>query len=265
MEATTFITFDPNHTLRERHLQRAEALAHASHVAHKTRKNTTAFVTKATAPQKRKLRRFENGSRTINPTHDTRMRTSVQTQKEKVTYYKTKQSSGKAKKVAGQNDSEAPEHAGPVRLLKGNSDPFDTFAIAVTPGVNSLVAYIRDVAIPSIYFNRILCGYSSGRPTKALDLERSPIISSPSALRNWQQVKYSLNDECAALACLGAYASLMARATPGDDWACQVSPQDANPKHQTVAYQAGAVTRPSRDCHCSYSHRIVQLIQSRMP
>ena len=106
-----------------------------------------------------------------------------------------------------------------VNLLRGSSDPFDSFAIAITPEVNRFISFVRDAAIPCTYFNNMFRGLSSGVTAKASVLERSTFISAPGALRDWQQMKESLNDECAGLARLAGYASMMAQVSRGDNWA----------------------------------------------
>jgi hypothetical protein len=47
-----------------------------------------------------------------------------------------------------------------VRNLRGNSDPFDVFDIAITPKVTRLMDFIRNVSIPSTYgeFDRTFKG-----------------------------------------------------------------------------------------------------------
>jgi hypothetical protein len=61
---------------------------------------------------------------------------------------------------------------------------------------------------------------STIKPGKSVALEQSRYISSPSAIRDWQHMTSSLENECAALAWLAGCASTMAIVVPGArNWA----------------------------------------------
>ena len=95
-------------------------------------------------------------------------------------------------------------------LQRGNADPFKTAGISVTPQVNQILAFARDICLPAFYFQDSMRDASfSARPSRDV-MNSSGWISSPAARRGWQQVIDALGDKCTALACLSTYLALMA-------------------------------------------------------
>lgn len=83
-------------------------------------------------------------------------------------------------------------------VLKGNSDPFETQAVAITPEVNELITFFRDLVIPSIYHTG-----PDGWKT------------SQTANAHWQSAVQGLGDKGGALGFLARYAQVAA-ITGGD-------------------------------------------------
>ena len=95
-------------------------------------------------------------------------------------------------------------------LLRGNSDPFNTSGITITPQINHILTFARDVCLPAFYFVDSLRD-SSGASQPNRDVTNSSgWISSPAARLGWQQVVDALSDKCTAMACLSTYLALMA-------------------------------------------------------
>ena len=78
-------------------------------------------------------------------------------------------------------------------MLKGGSDPFDTHAVAVTPEVNELITFFRDMVIPNIYHT----GPQGWKTSKT-------------ANSHWQSAVQGLGDEGGALGFLARYAHVAA-------------------------------------------------------
>lgn len=77
-------------------------------------------------------------------------------------------------------------------LQKGNSDPFDSFAIAIDAWANRFMDFGRTFLIPALY--------QSGK--------RGWVPSSPAA-RNWHAGVRDLSDECAAFGLMAYYATAL--------------------------------------------------------
>lgn len=177
---STFVFYDPKQSIRDRELQDAWARAHAARVSHRDSKRRGSALAKRKSPPQR-------------------LRVSKST-------------------FTGRDDQTGVI----LHALKGNSDPFDSFGIVITPEINQFIVFVREVAIPSTYFNgvyRRMSSLDSRIPGSPIVLEKSKYISSPAAIRDWQQLTDSLQDECTALARLAGYASVMAQVVPDNRWA----------------------------------------------
>jgi hypothetical protein len=102
----------------------------------------------------------------------------------------------------------------PLSLLReGNSDPFDSLAIVVTPQINEVMSFVRDVVIPSIFFTPYFRRCAKGVQSEPTVMQNSRVISSRGAIRDWNLVKNSLHDECDAISCIAGLLSLMGHLT----------------------------------------------------
>ena len=81
-------------------------------------------------------------------------------------------------------------------LLKGNSDPFSVFAVEITPQVNELLTFYRDLFIPSVYRT----GPQGWKTSKAANAE-------------WRRRMEGLRDEGGALTFLARHARIASIAT----------------------------------------------------
>ena len=91
--------------------------------------------------------------------------------------------------------------------FEGNSDPFQCFDIKITPELNRLIAFTRDVVIPARYMPfavRKMSGSSS----------RPGTFANSSIIRAWTDVSGSLYDEGIALARLTTYCQIMSICLP---------------------------------------------------
>ena len=86
-------------------------------------------------------------------------------------------------------------------VSKGNSDPFDCYAVPITPTMNSLLSLFRDVTVPAIY------GCNIGRES----------LTSFSAKRRWGKMVDALKDVCSAYAVFTYHAAVRARLSPDRD------------------------------------------------
>ena len=96
-------------------------------------------------------------------------------------------------------------------LREGNSDPFDCLAIVVTPQINKVMTFVRDVVIPSIFFTPYFRRCAKGVQSEPTVMRDSRVISSRGAIRDWNLVKNSLQDECDAVSCIAGLLGLMAQ------------------------------------------------------
>ncbi|OQV11324.1 hypothetical protein CLAIMM_15178, partial [Cladophialophora immunda] len=104
----------------------------------------------------------------------------------------------------------------PVVMLKGHSDPFSTFPVAVTPLVNQVLTFMREALFPNLYFNpffRRLYGDSHG-PIDVL--HDSNWLPAQTARQGWGFATGSLNSEGQALACIASFLHNMAILMPED-------------------------------------------------
>jgi hypothetical protein len=112
------------------------------------------------------------------------------------------------------------------KLFKGNSDPFQVAGLEITPEVNRILCFAREVMVPGQYYNsmyRRLSFGPSGTSSAPPLAQVSVIISRGGATRDWLTTKDSLQSECAVLARLSAYASVMAKVNPDLEWARMAS------------------------------------------
>ena len=94
--------------------------------------------------------------------------------------------------------------------FEGNSDPFDCFDLAITPELNQLIAFTRDVGIPAHFTPlviRSMKASSSFTPSQS-QLER------PTITRSCTEIYASLGDEGTALARLIGYGQTLAKCQP---------------------------------------------------
>ena len=97
-----------------------------------------------------------------------------------------------------------------MALQGGNSDPFSATAITITPQINQVLTFVRDVCLPAFYFTDSLRDPSISTRVNRDVANSSGWISSPAAQLGWQQVIDALDDKCTALACLSTWLALMA-------------------------------------------------------
>ncbi|EXJ73602.1 uncharacterized protein A1O5_03364 [Cladophialophora psammophila CBS 110553] len=104
----------------------------------------------------------------------------------------------------------------PIVVLKGNSDPFATLSVVVTPLVNQVLTFMREALYPNLYFNpffRRLYGDSNG-PINVL--HDSSWLPAQTARQGWGFAAGSLNSEGQALACIASFLHNMATLLPED-------------------------------------------------
>lgn len=98
--------------------------------------------------------------------------------------------------------------------FKGNSDPFLSFPVPVTPRINRIITFTRDTYIPTMYDCPLierLCGMKQKSMPQML-------ISRFGIAWFWQDLQESLQNECATYARLSAYSYLMSRVMPHGTW-----------------------------------------------
>ena len=101
-------------------------------------------------------------------------------------------------------------HTKPLSALqRGNTDPFSAAGITITPQINQVLTFARDVCLPAFYFLDALRDPSTSANLNRDVANSSGWISSPAAQLGWQQVVDALSDKCTALACLSTYLALM--------------------------------------------------------
>ena len=113
-----------------------------------------------------------------------------------------------------ESDKRPKSHAQPhinmdLALQRGNSDPFSAAGIVITPQVNHVLTFARDVCLPAFYLLDSLRDSSVTAEMNCDVTASSGWISSPAAQLGWQQVVDALSDKCTALACLSTYLALM--------------------------------------------------------
>ncbi|KAK5053143.1 hypothetical protein LTR84_002117 [Exophiala bonariae] len=96
-----------------------------------------------------------------------------------------------------------------LSLLEGNSDPFGSFSIKITPQINRVLAFMRDAIYPSIYYhNKFMSKINEGNP------DRSNWISAGIGVQAWEFAIEGLHSEGASLACIASYLGNMAMLLP---------------------------------------------------
>jgi len=94
-------------------------------------------------------------------------------------------------------------------LLCGNSDPFTTTPLVVTPELNRVLTFMRDAILPAIYSTEILRQWSANVSSPINLLAQPRIISFQAAYGDWKQQVLCLHDEGMALAGLSAWCDLL--------------------------------------------------------
>ncbi|KIW18007.1 hypothetical protein PV08_02294 [Exophiala spinifera] len=90
----------------------------------------------------------------------------------------------------------------------GNSDAFNCYAISITSRINQVLAFARDVGIPGLFFTPFFhrISHPIAQPTV---VKSSSILSSPSAVLNWELTSAALTDQGAALALVSSHVVVM--------------------------------------------------------
>ena len=93
--------------------------------------------------------------------------------------------------------------------IHGSSDPFSCFEVKITPRINYILTFMRDVMYPAIYHTAWTksCSTTPGRNFEIA--KPSGIVSAGSAYRDWSRMLWTLQDEGLGLACLSACASMV--------------------------------------------------------
>ena len=110
--------------------------------------------------------------------------------------------------------------------FKGNSDPFRVDGLEITPEINRILTFTAEVGVPGQYYNTIyhrLFFGASGRSDQKYSTQASAVISRGAAMRDWLTSQGGLQDECAVLARLSAYASVILKVNPDLEWARMAS------------------------------------------
>jgi hypothetical protein len=119
-------------------------------------------------------------------------------------------------------------------LLCGNSDPFQSTALTISPEINRVLSFMRDAILPAIYSTDILRQWSPD-PSSRINLLALPsIISFQAANGDWQQQVAFLHDEGMALAGLSAWTHLL--------------PELKTPQRMTGAFPVDASLMRARSC-----------------
>ncbi len=105
-----------------------------------------------------------------------------------------------------------------IKPFKGNSDPFHMVGLEITPEINRILTFARDVMVPRQYYNSMYRRMSLGVTHDRSSEKDSAMISRGGATRDWQTTQGSIKDECAVLARLSAYASVMVKVNPDLQW-----------------------------------------------
>lgn len=106
-----------------------------------------------------------------------------------------------------------------IQNLKGSCDPFNATAVQITPRINQIIIFIRDVAIPAAYFNNMFAGLTKGVRNSDLSvLKENAVISRSGAQKAWNAIIDSLDDELTALSRIMGYSSLLATLSPEIRW-----------------------------------------------
>ena len=97
----------------------------------------------------------------------------------------------------------------PMTDLGGSSDPFACLGVKITPEINRVLAFMRDVMYPAIYLTPWTQSCSA-EPVRKLEVAQPRnVVSAASAHRDWSRMLCSLYDEGLGLACLSACASFV--------------------------------------------------------
>ncbi|KIX92502.1 uncharacterized protein Z520_11822 [Fonsecaea multimorphosa CBS 102226] len=99
----------------------------------------------------------------------------------------------------------------PLTLIRhDNSDPFSCFSFSITPRVNEVISFIRDIQLPTLYYSPYF-REAARFPSTRSDVTKSPMgwISTPAAVQSWTHIVQGLHDQCTALACLSTYLAMM--------------------------------------------------------
>lgn len=128
--------------------------------------------------------------------HSKRNRTSTVVYRRRDTYQHQAHFQGKTYKAAS-----------PLVLL-GQSDPFHSNGIRITPQMNIIMSFMRDAFYPALYFNYWSRSCSADAPKVFTITRPGSIISSTAASRDWDKLVWSLHDEGLGLASLAACSAM---------------------------------------------------------
>lgn len=101
-----------------------------------------------------------------------------------------------------------------VQILPGgNSDPFNTQGIPITPEINKLVSFIRDAYLPGIYITAYMKNrdYVPGAPLITTIGEGFHVFGRRTVAKVWSSMKEELSDEGRALSWCASYIPVLAK------------------------------------------------------
>ncbi|OQU97291.1 hypothetical protein CLAIMM_03243 [Cladophialophora immunda] len=115
------------------------------------------------------------------------------------------QSPSQSPEVDSKSEDSDDEYFLRVATLEGNSDPFRCFAIEITPELNRILTFTRDVALRAHYSPLAVRRMSSGMAGN---------FEQPYILGGWADIAASLRDEGTALARLTTYSQYLSHCVP---------------------------------------------------
>jgi hypothetical protein len=178
---------------RDQELVRATALSHTARVNHQRRKAREA------------LQHAKQGS-LLSPIS----RALVQAQS-----HGLHKKSGPASKTKDkpQEEQEYVNITGPLTILrKGNSDPFKSLAIAVTPRVNQVISFVKDVYLPAFYVT----------DTTTDTMTDTKFYRSIAAHNEWDEDIMVLSAESSAQSFIYAFLTAMGKFSHNDAFATDI-------------------------------------------
>ncbi len=95
----------------------------------------------------------------------------------------------------------------------GNSDPFNTLGLPITPQINNLITFIRDAYLPGIYITSYMKFKESvpGAPRHTTIGEGFHIFGRRTVVKVWNSMKEELSDEGRALSWCSSYIPVLAK------------------------------------------------------
>lgn len=106
-----------------------------------------------------------------------------------------------------------------LTLMNGNSDPFDTFAVQITPRTNEILKFVHDMMLRVVSVDDTAIYQSNEHDLSRLNVQNALVVTNKRRMsRYWDEVLLDMRDRLAGLSRIMGYAALLSKTSPHLNW-----------------------------------------------